>query len=172
MTLGQHPCQRISRNKGESPLHAPILALPNPEYHFIFVCDASDCAIGSALLQTDAAGRERIISFESCQLKASKKNDPVHDKELLAMKYGLVQFRVHLLGSKPFVVYKDRASLRLATQSRCLSQRMARWISFFAEYNFEVKYKPGKQNVLADALSRRPDWSLLMSRLCRLLLRS
>ncbi|KAE9103655.1 hypothetical protein PF006_g22116 [Phytophthora fragariae] len=37
---------------------------------------------------------------------------------------------------------------------------MARWLSFFAEYNFTVEYKPGKQNVLADALSRRPDYEL------------
>ncbi|KAE9033479.1 hypothetical protein PR001_g10138 [Phytophthora rubi] len=37
---------------------------------------------------------------------------------------------------------------------------MARWLSFFAEYNFMVEYKPGKQNVLADALSRRPDYEL------------
>ncbi|KAE8957932.1 hypothetical protein PR001_g31205, partial [Phytophthora rubi] len=37
---------------------------------------------------------------------------------------------------------------------------MARWLSFFAEYNFAVEYKPGKQNVLADALSRRPDYEL------------
>ncbi|KAE9166490.1 hypothetical protein PF002_g31100 [Phytophthora fragariae] len=99
-------------------------------------------------------------SFQSRQLKAAEKNYPVHDKELLAMKYASVKFRVHLLGQKPFVIYTDHASLRTATSSPHLSQRMARWLSFFAEYNFTVEYKPGKQNVLADALSRRPDYEL------------
>ena len=88
------------------------------------------------------------------------------------MKHALVRFRVHLLGSKPFVVYTDRASSRTATQSPHLSQKMARWISFFAEYDFEVKYKPGKQKrwpmpSLADLIM-----ILLMLRLCRRLLRS
>ena len=41
---------------------------------FCVGCDASDFAIGSALLQTDAAGRERVIAFESCQLKAAENN--------------------------------------------------------------------------------------------------
>ncbi|GMF19994.1 unnamed protein product [Phytophthora fragariaefolia] len=111
-------------------------------------------------LQADAEGRERVVFFQSRQLKAAEKNYPVHDKELLAMKYALVKFRVHLLGQKPFVIYTDHATLRTATSSPHLSQRMARWLSFFAEYNFMVKYKPGKQNVLADALSRRPDYEL------------
>ena len=44
-------------------LHAPILALPNPEYPFSVVCDASDIAIGIALFQTDVAGSERVITF-------------------------------------------------------------------------------------------------------------
>ena len=76
------------------------------------------------------------------------------------MKYALVKFGVHLLGSKPIFVYTDHASLRKATQLPHFSQRIAWWIFFFAEYNFEVKYKPGKQSMLADALSRRPDYEL------------
>ncbi|KAE8878082.1 hypothetical protein PF003_g37903 [Phytophthora fragariae] len=126
---------------------APILALPDEERPFSVVCDASDFAIDCALLQVDAEGRERVVSFQSRQLKAAEKNYPVHDKELLAMKYALVKFRVHLLGQKPFVIYKDHASLRTATSSPHLSQHMARWLTFFAEYNFTVEYKPGKQNV-------------------------
>ncbi|GMF48441.1 unnamed protein product [Phytophthora fragariaefolia] len=112
---------------------APRLALPDEDRPFSVVCDASDFAIGSALLQADAEGRERVVSFQSRQLKAAEKNYPGHDKELLAMKYALVKFRVHLLGQKPFVIYTDHASLRGATSSPYLSQRMARWLSFFAE---------------------------------------
>ncbi|POM63967.1 Putative retroelement [Phytophthora palmivora] len=139
---------------------APVLALPDENKSFSVVCDASDYAIGCALLQKDDEGHERVISFQSRQLKAAERNYPVHDKELLAMKYALVKFRVHLLGTRPFVIYTDHASLRTATNSPHLSQRMARWLSFFAEYNFRVEYKPGKLNVLADALSRRPDYGL------------
>ncbi|KAE8965358.1 hypothetical protein PR002_g28699 [Phytophthora rubi] len=135
---------------------APILALPDEDRPFSVVCDASDFAIVCAPLHVDAEGRGRVVSFQSRQLK----NYPVHDKELLAMKYALVKFRVHLLGQKSFVIYTDHASLRTAMSSPHLSQRMARWLSFFAEYNFTVEYKPGKQNVLADALSRRPDYEL------------
>ena len=74
------------------------------------------------------------------------------------MKYALAKFRVYLLGDRSFIVYTDHASLRMTFNSPHLSQRMARWLPFFAEYNFSVEYKPGLLNVVADALSRRSDF--------------
>ena len=141
----------------DSLMNAPVLALPDYEKPFSVVCDASDFTIGGALMQVDNQGINRPVYYISRQLKAAEINYPVHDKELLSMKYALVKFRVYLLGGKPFVIYTDHASLRTAIHSPHLSQRMARWLSFFAEYNFSVAYKPGRENILADALSRRPD---------------
>ncbi|POM61912.1 Pol protein [Phytophthora palmivora] len=77
---------------------------------------------------------------------------PVHDKELLVIDTPL--------GSKPFVIYPDHAFLWTDTNSPHLSQRVARWLLFFSEYNFRVEYKPDKLNVLANALSRRSDYEL------------
>ena len=92
----------------------PISDLLDSDRPSSVVCESSDFAIGCALLQTDVEWCERVIAFDSRQLKAAEKNYPVHDKEPLDMKYALVKFRIHLLGSKPFVVYADDASLRTA----------------------------------------------------------
>ncbi|KAG2916695.1 hypothetical protein PC118_g14807 [Phytophthora cactorum] len=111
-------------------------------------------------MQNAHKGRHRVVYYLSHQLKPAERNYPVHDKELLAMKYALTKFRVYLLGSGPFVVYTDHASLRTAVKTPHISQQMARWLSFFAEYDFRVEYKPGRLNVVADALSCRPDYAV------------
>ncbi|KAF1322236.1 reverse transcriptase, partial [Globisporangium splendens] len=151
-------CQDAFVKVKSSLMEAPVLAIADHERPFYVVCDASDFAIGCALMQCDDADRERVICYQSRQLKPAERNCPVHDKELLAMKYALTKFRVYLLGSKRFTVYTDHASLLTAVKSPHLSQRMARWLSFFAEYEFDVEYKTGRFNVIADALSRRPDF--------------
>ena len=66
------PKQRLLRPK-EGLLYIPILALPDSDRPFSVVCDASNFAIGCALLQTDVKGRERIIAFESRPIKAAEK---------------------------------------------------------------------------------------------------
>ena len=57
---------------------------------------------------------------------SAEKNYPVHDKELLAMRYALIKFRVHLLGERTFALYIDHASQRTAMKSPHLYQRMTR----------------------------------------------
>ncbi|KAG2782961.1 hypothetical protein PC116_g26731 [Phytophthora cactorum] len=110
-------------------------------------------------MQHDHDPRDRVVYYRSRQLKPAERNYPVRDQELLAMKCALAKFRVYLLGSGPFVVYTDHASLRTAVKSPHISQRMVRWLSFFAEYDFRVENKPGRLNVVAGALSCRPDYA-------------
>ncbi|KAE9165614.1 hypothetical protein PF002_g31324 [Phytophthora fragariae] len=153
-------CQQAFDAVKQGLTEATVLAVADQDRPFHVVCGASDFAIGCALMQHYHEGRDRVVYYQSRQLKPAERNYPVHDKELLAMKYALAKFRVHLLGSRPLVVYTDHASLRMAIKSPHISQRMARWLSFFAEYNFQVEYKPGRLNVVADALSRRPDYAV------------
>ncbi|POM70222.1 LOW QUALITY PROTEIN: Pol protein [Phytophthora palmivora] len=123
--------------------------LPDDLKPFHVVCDASDFAFGCALMQFDNEGHERVM-------RPAERNYSVHDKELLAMRYALIKFRVYLLGEQAFAVSRIAAdSDEIATSVPA----QARWLSFFDEYNFVVHYKPGKNNILADALSRRPDYN-------------
>ncbi|KAG3175549.1 hypothetical protein PC128_g17659 [Phytophthora cactorum] len=153
-------CQQAFDAVKQGLTEAPILAVADQDRPFHVVCDASDFAIGCALMQHDHEGRDCVVYYQSRQLKPAEHNYPVHDKELLAMKYALAKFRVYLLGSGPFVVYTNHASLRTAVKSPHISQRLARRLSLFAEYDFRVEYKSGRLNVVADALSRRPDYAV------------
>ncbi|KAG3015101.1 hypothetical protein PC120_g12358 [Phytophthora cactorum] len=131
-------CQQAFDAVKQGLTEAPILAVADQDRPFHVVCDESDFAIGCALMQHDNEGRDRVVYYQSRQLKPAERNYPVHDKEILAMKYALAKFRVHLLGSGPFVVYTNHALLRTAVESPHISQRMARWLSFVAEYDFRT----------------------------------
>ncbi|KAG2888322.1 hypothetical protein PC119_g19788 [Phytophthora cactorum] len=88
----EHRHQDAFKRIKASLKQAPVLALPDETKPLSVVCDASDYTIGCALVQNDADGHERVISFQSSQLKAAERNYPVHDKEPLAMKYALAKF--------------------------------------------------------------------------------
>ena len=115
-------CQHSFEGIKQSLMQSPILAIADQERPLHVVCDASDFAIGCALMQYDADGAEHVVCYQSRQLQVAERNYPVHDKELLAMKYVLEKLRVYLLGDRPFVVYADHASLRTAVNSTSLAK--------------------------------------------------
>lgn len=133
---------------------APVLLLPDPAKSFTVTTDASDFAIGAVLSQDQGKG-EQPIAYESRKMNAAELNYPVHEKELLAIVHAIKVWRPYLEGKK-FTVITDHASLEYIRSQHQLSRRQARWMELLQANDFEVKYRPGKTNVVADALSRKP----------------
>jgi len=119
--------------------------------------DASDFAIGAVFSQSED-GVSRPVAYFSRKLTGAELNYPVHDKEFLAIFAAFKEWRHYLEGAQVEVhVYSDHRSLEYYTTSKALTRRQARWMEFMADFAFTIHYRPGKQQVVPDALSRRPD---------------
>ncbi len=137
---------------------APIIHMPDLSQPFVLTTDASNFAVGAVLTQGTGA-EERVIAFESKKLSPAETRYPVHDKEMLAVIYALKKWRHYLLGVHTTVV-TDHKSLEFFTTQPHLNPRQARWMGLLAEYDHNIVHREGKLNVVADALSRRPDHQL------------
>ena len=87
-------------------------------------------------------------------MKAHELNYPTHDLELAAVVHALVRWRHFLLGHR-FELHSDHQSLQYIFTQPNLNARQRRWMEFLCEYDFDVHYIKGKENVVADSLSRR-----------------
>ncbi|GKA37369.1 reverse transcriptase domain-containing protein, partial [Tanacetum coccineum] len=128
---------------------APILALPEGSEDFIAYCDASKKGLGAVLMQ-----REKVISYASRQLKIHEKNYTTHDLELGAVVFALKLWRHYLYGTK-CTVFTDHKSLQHILDQKELNMRQRRWLELLSDYDCDIRYHPGKANVVADALSRK-----------------
>ncbi|GJZ35721.1 reverse transcriptase domain-containing protein [Tanacetum coccineum] len=128
---------------------APILALPEGSDDFVVYCDASIKGLGAVLMQ-----RMKVIAYASRQLKIHEKNYTTHDLELGAVVFALKIWRHYLYGTK-CVVFTDHKSLQHILDQKDLNMRQRRWIELLSDYDCEIRYHPGKANVVADALSRK-----------------
>ncbi|GJY27335.1 putative reverse transcriptase domain-containing protein [Tanacetum coccineum] len=128
---------------------APILALPEGSKDFIAYCNASKKGLGAMLMQ-----REKAIAYASRQLKIHEKNYTTHDLELGAGVFAFKIWRHYLYGTK-CTVFTDHKSLQHILNQKELNMRQCRWLELLSDYDYEIRYHPGKANVVADALSRK-----------------
>ncbi|KAI3712190.1 hypothetical protein L1987_70740 [Smallanthus sonchifolius] len=129
--------------------NAPILTLPYENDDLVVYCDASNQRLGCVLMQ-----RGKVIAYASRQLKIHEKSYTTHDLELGAVVFVLKIWRHYLYGTK-CVVFTDHKSLQHIFNQKELNMRQRRWVELLNDYDCEIRYHPGKENVVADALSRK-----------------
>ena len=146
-------------NLKQALITAPILAYPDYSKPFILETDASLKGLGAVLSQRGEDGAVRVIAYASRSLRPGEKlmRDYSSAKiKLLALKWSVCEkFKDYLLGSK-FTVYMDNNPLVYVKTSK-LGVAQICWLSELALYDFDIIYKTGKSNLVADALSRRPE---------------
>nr|GEX25803.1 putative reverse transcriptase domain-containing protein [Tanacetum cinerariifolium] len=128
---------------------ASILALPEGSENFVVYCDASHKGLGAVLMQ-----KEKVIAYASRQIKVHEKNYTIHDLELGVLVFALKMWRHYLYG-RMCVVFTDHKSLQHVLNQKELNMRQQRWLELLSDYDFEIRYYPGKANVVADALSQK-----------------
>ncbi len=99
--------------------------------------------------------RLQPCAYYSNKLTPAEQNYDIGNRELLAIKLALEEWRLWLEGANhPFTVITDHKNLQYLRQAKRLNPRQARWALFCTRFHFTITYRPGNRNCKADALSR------------------
>lgn len=128
--------------------------LYQPDYSkpFELTTDASNFALGAVLSQN-----RHPITFISRTLTKTEQNYATNEKEILAIVWALQKLRNYLYGVANLTIHTDHQSLIHSISEKNPNTKLKRWKNFIAEFGADIKYKPGYQNVVADALYRKYD---------------
>ena len=128
---------------------APVLRLPDFTKLFDVAADASGTGIGAVLSQEN-----HPLSYFSEKLSDAKIRYSNYDRELYAVVQSLKFWRHYLLHQE-FTLYSDHDALRFLHSQKKLSARHGRWVELLQSFTFSLRHRPGRENKVADALSRR-----------------
>ncbi|QRW03187.1 Retrotransposable element Tf2 protein [Ceratobasidium sp. AG-Ba] len=164
LTRKNHPwewtdeCATAFERLKEALRSAPVLIIPDISKQFFLECDASDFATGAILSQFSEDNQLHPVAFLSKAMTPAERNYDIYHKELLAIVKALKEWRHLLEGTAlPVQIITDHKNLEPFKATKDLRGRLARWAGFLSEFNFQLKYRPGKTNGKADILSRKDE---------------
>lgn len=132
----------------------PVLIHFQDDKPLVLVCDASGKGIASVLCH-DLDGEERPIAFHSRTLNSHEQKYTVSEQELLAIIHGIKKNRQFLVGRR-FKIVSDHHSLCFLLNLKDPHGRLARMALYLCNYDFDIHHRKGKDNCVADCLSRSP----------------
>jgi len=133
---------------------APTLATPLEEGLYVLETDVSHIGVPAVLQQEQPDGLQ-VIAYASRALSNAEKSYCTTRKELLAVIYGLTQFR-QFLQAREFLIRTDRTALTQLRSTPKLEGQQARWLDLIREYRFMIKDRSSQECRSEDSLSRRP----------------
>ena len=133
----------------------PKLDRPDPGLSYALQTDASDHGMGAVLFQIGKDGQRRIISFASAKFKPAESRYHFNEQECLAVIWAIRRYHVYLEDC-PFTLRTDSKALTWLDQMKDTKKKLTQWASYLSRLKFTVEHCPGKENELADALSRHP----------------
>ena len=146
----QEACEELKLNLTSSP----VLAFPEFELPFVVETDASSVGVGAVMAQRKEDRKVHPIQYASRKMTSAERKYSACEREALAVIFALKTFRVYLLSTQRFTLITDHQALQYAVKKKDIHGRLKRWIDFLAEYEFEIKYRPGGKNGAADFLFR------------------
>lgn len=149
-------CQSAFKNVKALLCATPVLAAPKMDQAFKIHVDASHVGAGAVLLQEEN-GIDKPVCYFSKKFNAYQLNYSTIEKETLALILALQHFEVYVsCGNGPVTIYTDHNPLTFLTTLKSPNQRLIRWALFLQAFSLDIRHIKGRDNLLADALSRAP----------------
>ena len=130
----------------------PVVIIPDQSLHFVLRTDASGTGLGAVLMQDQGAGLQPV-AYASKMLTKAECSYATVKQECFAVVWGIRKFYPYLYG-REFVVETDHHPLQYFTRIRPVSRRLMGWAIELQSHSFKVRAIAGKDNVVADCLSR------------------
>lgn len=138
----------------QSMVSSPVLALPDFNQEFVVETDASGHGIGGVLMQGG-----HPIAYISKVLSPKHQASSAYERELYTILFAVKKWH-HYLQGKHFTILTDHHSLKYLVDQKLSTPTQQAWMAKLMQFDYEIKYKKGSDNAVADALSRASHLSL------------